>query len=127
MTIIDGIYGYVQGLNVQAIHPHRLALLFGILSVGSLRNMECGLSEINATRYHVLACSAISLAPIISEASCVTVQAIFTIHAFLASKIRGASEENWLLVGIMTRLGHRVSCLRTFSSLYLSLCTDWSP
>lgn len=108
LSVINPVYGYSQIPTVESIHPHRLALLFGILSLASLQKVGCGLRDLSAKRYYILACSAISLAPIISEASCATIQAIFTCHTFLHSSDRGASEENWLLSGIMSRLAYRV-------------------
>lgn len=127
-TIIDQIYNYPQVPTVESIHPHRLSLLFGILSLASLRSMNDALSDINATRYHILACSALSLAPILSEASCVTIQAMFTCHTFLYTSVRGASEENWLLLGMMARLGYRVRLHPLLQPPGVTDCIlDWSP
>ena len=60
-------------------------------------------------RYHALSCAALSLAPIISEAMCATVQALFLSNAFLFTTVRVASEECWILVGLCGRLAYRVS------------------
>lgn len=62
-----------------------------------------------AERYHAMSCAAISLAPIISEAMCATIQALFLCNAFLFTSVRVASEECWLIVGLCGRLSYRVS------------------
>ena len=105
--IYDRIYGYNEVPNLDYIHPHKLAVFFGVLSLG-VRRIDAA-DTIQSERYHALSCAALSLAPLISEAMCATIQALYIANAFLYTTVRVASEECWLLVGLCGRLSYRVS------------------
>ena len=109
--LVDAIYGQGNTTSVERIHPHRLAAFLAVLAIGTQRSVEfstpAGLN-LNAERYYVLTCAALSLAPIITEAMCATVQAMFLINCYLVSNTRKACEESWLTIGLMARLAVRV-------------------
>ena len=107
VDIFDRIYGYGDVPRLEYIHPHQLAVFFGVMSMGVVRVDTSDFMQ--AERYHALSCAALSLAPIISEAMCATVQALFLSNAFLFTTVRVASEECWILVGLCGRLAYRVS------------------
>lgn len=109
MDICDRMYGCNEIPTLDYIHPHKLAVFFGIMSLGVMRIDAA--DTIQSKRYHTLSCAALSLAPIISEAMCATIQALYLANAFLFTTVHVASEECWLLVGLCGRLGYRVSAL----------------
>ena len=122
--LIDKIYGPTNMPSLGNIHPHRLALFFGIMAIGHQRSVEfatAGGLNLNAERYYVLACAALSLAPIIAEAMCATVQALFLVLCYLGCGTRRACEESWLLIGVMARVGFRVRSRLIAISVYRDL------
>lgn len=76
------------------------------MSLG-VTNVEA-IDSTRAERYHALSCAALSLAPILSEAMCATIQALFLCNAFLDTNARVASEECWIMVGLCGRLAYAV-------------------
>lgn len=116
--LIDKIYGPAHMPTLSNIHPHRLALFFGIMAIGHQRSVDfatAGGLNLNAERHYVLACAALSLAPIIAEAMCATVQALFLILCYLGCGSRRGCEESWLLIGIVARVGFRVCCCQSLA------------
>ena len=105
--ILDSIYGPSDYRTVDHIHPHRLAVFFGLMATGVSRSFEPDAMQ-QAERYHVLACAALSLTPLIAEAMTATIQAVFLINAFLCTTILVSVEESWLLIGLCARLAYRV-------------------
>ena len=106
--------------SVGSIHPHRLALFFGIMAIGHQRSIDFATANgvnLNAERYYVVTCAALSLAPMIAEAMCATVQALFLVMSYLGCGTRRGCEESWLLIGMMARVAFRVRGTTTDSSL----------
>lgn len=109
--VMDKIYGQSNMPSVERVHPHRLALFLAVLAIGHQRSVSFnagGGINLNAERYHVLACAALSLAPVIAEAMCATIQALYCINCFLGCGARRTCEESWLLIGLMARIAFRV-------------------
>ena len=111
--LIDKIYDTSSEPNAGGVHPHRLALFFAILAIGHQRSADFATSaggglNLSAERYYVLACAALSLAPLAAEAMTASVQALFLILCYLGCGTRRGCEESWLLIGIMARVGLRV-------------------
>ncbi|KAJ3527260.1 hypothetical protein NM688_g8153 [Phlebia brevispora] len=118
MDIFDRIYGYGEVPCLNYIHPHKLAVFFAVMALGVMRIATA--DTMQAERYHVLSCAALSLVPVISEAMCATIQALFLINAFLFTTVRVASEESWLLVGLCGRLSYRIGLHRDGTHFNLS-------
>lgn len=121
---MESIYGPSNVPSVEHIHPHKLAVFLGILAIGHQRSVDFETPQglnLNAERYYVLSCAALSLAPIMAEAMCATVQALFLIDRYVWSSTRRACEELWLLIGVMARVALRVSRRRIGYHLVPSL------
>ncbi|KAJ3528064.1 hypothetical protein NM688_g8044 [Phlebia brevispora] len=101
--ILPRVYGASDVPTVDHIHPHRLSVFFGVMAIGASLSFEPNACP-QAGKYYILACSALSLAPLISEAMVPTIQALFLINAFLHSNNRASAEESWLLTGLSGRL-----------------------
>lgn len=108
--ILDRIYCVPDSPSVDHIHPHRLSVFFSVMAIGVSRSFEPTAVQ-QAEMYYVLACSALSLCPLISEAMVATVQAVFLVNAFLCTSTRVSTEESWLLIGLCGRLAFRVGIL----------------
>ncbi|KAG2011562.1 hypothetical protein CC2G_011664 [Coprinopsis cinerea AmutBmut pab1-1] len=65
-------------------------------------------SDLAARTYSALARAAFSLDPILVEATCATVQALFLIVRFIYNADRDRNEERWLITGLNCRLAHMV-------------------
>ena len=89
------------------------------MAIGAALNFEPNACD-QAGGFYILACSALSLTPIIAEAMVPTIQAIFLIKAFLHNSNRVSAEESWLLTGLIGRLVFRVSVSLTKLSVSLS-------
>ncbi|KIP10047.1 hypothetical protein PHLGIDRAFT_125875, partial [Phlebiopsis gigantea 11061_1 CR5-6] len=115
--LIDEIYGTSGEPNAGGVHAHRLALFFAILAIGHQRSVDFttsaggGLNR-SAERYYVLACAALSLAPLIAEAMAASVQTLFLVLCYLGCGTRRGCEESWLLIGVMARVGFRIGLHR---------------
>ncbi len=105
--VLDRMYDFGEIPNLDRLHPHRLAIFFGVMAIGASRSFEIAAAA-QAERYYVLACATLSLAPIIAEAMCATIQALYVINSFLFIMARSSSEESWLIVGLCGRLAYRV-------------------
>lgn len=105
--VLDRMYDFGEIPNLDRLHPHRLAIFFGVMAIGASRSFEIAAAA-QAERYYVLACATLSLAPIIAEAMCATIQALYVINSFLFIMARASSEESWLIVGLCGRLAYRV-------------------
>ncbi len=115
--ILQRIYGFPRVPSVGQVHPHRLAVFFGVMAIGASLSFEPNASDQGGS-FYVLACSALSLVPMIAEAMVPTIQAIFLIKAYLHNSNRVSAEESWLLTGLIGRLVFRVSAsLLKFSVL----------
>jgi hypothetical protein len=122
--IIDKIYKQSNMPNIELIHPHKLALFLAVMMIGTQHSVEfatLGGLNLNAERYYVLTCAALSLAPIIAEGMCATVQALFLVNCHLYSNSREGNEESWLIIGIMARIALKVCRLFRFSDCCPSL------
>lgn len=105
--VLQRIYGPPGAPSVGQVHPHRLAVFFGVMAIGTALDFEPNACD-QAGGFYILACSALSLAPMIAEAMVPTIQAVFLIKAFLHNSNRVSAEESWLLTGLIGRLVFRV-------------------
>ncbi|EKM49978.1 uncharacterized protein PHACADRAFT_213749 [Phanerochaete carnosa HHB-10118-sp] len=113
--LIGSIYGSSNVPSVEHVHPHKLAVFLGILAIGHQRSVDFETSQglnLNAERYYVLSCAALCLTPIMAEAMCATVQALFLVDRYVWSSTRRACEELWLLIGVMARVALRIGLHR---------------
>ncbi|KAF7973743.1 hypothetical protein HWV62_14322 [Athelia sp. TMB] len=102
-TIIAPLYATSQVASIGAIHPHQLSVFFAVMASGALWDDHPS-AKILAHQYHVLSRAALSLKPIIFDASTATVQAIFTIIRFLHISDLTAGEERWILGSTCTKM-----------------------
>lgn len=111
MEIFD--YIYLPGRetpSLEIVDPHQLALFFSILAHGALFARNSVSAPTNTQeRYHVLACSALSLAPITRGVTLSTIQALFSIIRFLYHSVKATDEENCLLSSLAFRAAQMVS------------------
>ncbi|EAU90302.2 hypothetical protein CC1G_12055 [Coprinopsis cinerea okayama7 len=107
-NILDVIYANGQR-SLDHIHSHRVSVFFSILANGAVFDQqEEKTSDLAARTYSALARAAFSLDPILVEATCATVQALFLIVRFIYNADRDRNEERWLITGLNCRLAHMI-------------------
>ncbi|KAF8159717.1 hypothetical protein B0H34DRAFT_655640, partial [Crassisporium funariophilum] len=105
-TILEPIYG--GGFPTPAfIHPHRLSVFFIILANGLMVEPHASSMKI-AQHYYALSRAALSMESMVSEATCATIQALFSMIRYLYIADRTATEERWLITGITARIAQTV-------------------
>lgn len=102
-SILNPLYGGAM----ETLDAHQLSVFFIVLASGVLFDSNPLLSAL-AERYHLLARAAFSQEPISKFATCVSVQALFSIILYSYFHDRSANEERWLLVGLCARIAQRV-------------------
>jgi hypothetical protein len=107
-NIMNPIYGSTGDANIDTLHPHRLSVFFILLATGVLYENH-PTSLILAEQYHALARAALSLEPIVNEATCAAVQALFMMIWYIYSSDRSNNETRWLLAGVCCRMAQAVS------------------
>jgi hypothetical protein len=107
-NIISPIYGNAGIANLDTIHSHRLSVFFILLASGCTYDSQPS-ATLRAEQYYALSRAALSLDPILQEATCATVQALFMMVRFIYNTDRTSNETRWILTGLCTRVAHIVS------------------
>lgn len=90
------------------IHSHQIALIFAVLAIGAFHSSEEN-RDATAEKYYHLACAALSLDPIMKEASSTTLQTLFVMMHYHNCRDNPGCERRWLLGGILYRMTYSVS------------------
>lgn len=108
-TVICPIYGTSDNGSVSfdSIHSHHIAVFFVVLASG-VYYAQHPQALVESQQYHALARAALSIDPMMREATCATVQALFMIMRFVYISDRTSSEERWLLSGLVARVSQIV-------------------
>lgn len=105
--ILEPLYGHFAP-NLDRIHSHALSVFFILLASGRLYDSMPSTLFI-AEQYYALARAALSLDPILNEATCWTVQALFMSIGYIFQSNRTSNEARWLLTGLTARAAQIVS------------------
>jgi hypothetical protein len=106
---MDPIYGTTGIPSLNTIHSHKLSVFFIVLANGALYDETPGENtHLLAARYHNLARAALSLDPMLTDATVATCEALFMIIRFLFNSDRSANEERWLVTGLAARVAQMV-------------------
>lgn len=112
-TFMDPIYGTTGIPSLDTIHSHKLAVFFTVLANGALYDESSGESiHWLAARYNHLARAAISLDPMLADATVATCEALFMLIRFLFNSDRSANEERWLITGLAARVAQMIGLQR---------------
>ncbi|KAJ3568149.1 hypothetical protein NP233_g5908 [Leucocoprinus birnbaumii] len=94
--------------------PHKLALLFMVLAIGSLMNTALPAYNLEAEKYHQLARAALFQTSIFDAPTLHAVQALYlmTFYLFLADRHGTASGARWAIMGIAVKVGQSIGLHR---------------
>ena len=107
---MDPIYGSTGIPSTNIIHSHKLSVFFIVIANGALYHEESGeQAHWLSARYHQLARAALSLDPMLADASVATCEALFMMIRYLFNSDRSANEERWLITGLVARVAQMVS------------------
>lgn len=112
INILTPLYFAPGFTTLNTIHAHKLAVFFMAMGDGVLYDSSPD-SAYLSEQYHALAQAAISIEPLLIEATSATVQALFMMFRFIYNSDRKSNEARWILTGLCGRLAQSVS----FSSL----------
>ena len=122
--ILTPVYAYVeladlmkdqpQTENVETfpISPHRLAVFFFILAIGSLVDVTLPPGNIQAEGFFELGKACLALNNMFDTPELATLQALFLVHMFClhgSFRLRYSPEAAWSVMGLCARLTLRVS------------------
>ncbi|KAI5124204.1 hypothetical protein M0805_005054 [Coniferiporia weirii] len=101
-----------NGLTIgESLHAHEVALIYLILAMGSHLGEDDNGRAVGEKFYH-LACAALSLNPIMKEATSTTLQALFVMVQYFNCIDSPSCERRWLVAGIMFRLSYIIGLQR---------------
>ena len=116
--ILTPIYTYLESVDSRQdqpaeavpISPHRLAILFFILAIGSLVDITLPPCSIQAEDCFELGKACLALSNVFVTPELGTLQALFLLYIYyLHGNPRYSPETGWSILGLCTRLVHRVS------------------
>lgn len=96
------------------MHAHQIAVIYLVLAIGAHISEDAD-GKTEGEKYYLLACAAMSLSPIIKEATSASLQALFAMVQYFNCVDSPACERRWLLSGVMYRLAYSVSPLKYIS------------
>lgn len=114
MNILTPLYFAPGFVTLNAIHAHKLAVFFMTMGDGVLHDSSPD-SAYLAEQYHALAQAAISIEPLLMEATSATVQALFMMFRFIYNSDRKSNEARWILTGLCIRLAQSIGLHRDSS------------
>lgn len=111
-TLLDVLLSVANGTIIgDQLHAHQVALIYLVLALGShLGDDHDG--QLCGEKYFLLACAALSINPIVKEATTTTVQALFVMVQYFNCVDSPSCERRWLLAGIMYRLSYSIGLQR---------------
>ncbi|KAK0467253.1 fungal-specific transcription factor domain-containing protein [Desarmillaria tabescens] len=93
----------------EAINSHSLALLFMVLAMGALMDLELPAHSPEAIQYYQLAKAALSINSVFEEQSIPGIQALFIMCHFM---FWNDTEARWVMMGIIVKLAQSVGLHR---------------
>ncbi|KAK0202815.1 fungal-specific transcription factor domain-containing protein [Desarmillaria ectypa] len=93
----------------EAINSHSLALLFMVLAMGALMDLELPAHSPEAMQYYQLAKAALSINSVFEEQSIPGIQALFIMCHFM---FWNDTEARWVMMGIVVKLAQSVGLHR---------------
>ena len=92
----------------DGFHAHEIACIFLVMAIGSHFSGEPNGRE-NGEKYYLLGCAAMSLTPLVKEATSTTIQGLFVMVQYFNCIDNPGCERRWLLSSVMFRLAYSVS------------------
>ncbi|KAF9258728.1 hypothetical protein L218DRAFT_964266 [Marasmius fiardii PR-910] len=116
MEIYSQFYGQQVQPSVDSDPqlPHRLAVMFMILAIGSLMDSSLPSYNIDAEKYHQLARAALFQSPFLDAPTISAVQALFlmTYYLFIADRHGTGSGARWAIMGLAVKLAQSIGLHR---------------
>ncbi|KAK7466490.1 hypothetical protein VKT23_005212 [Stygiomarasmius scandens] len=113
-TVLKPIYRLNGMASLDIVHSHHIAVFFSVLAAAVMFESDPSSPSL-ARHYFALAKAAISLEPINQEATCATIQAMFTMVRYYYNSDRASNEMRWMLMGLCTRIALRIGLHRDSS------------
>ncbi|KAK0457651.1 uncharacterized protein EV420DRAFT_1546715 [Desarmillaria tabescens] len=108
MNILTPLYFAPGFTTLETIHAHKLAVFFMAMGDGVLYDSSPD-SAYLSEQYHALAQAAMSIEPLLMEATSATVQALFMMFRFIYNSDRKSNETRWILAGLCGRIAQSVN------------------
>lgn len=107
--LFDVLLQSTRGLTVgEKLHAHQLAVIYLVLALGSILSEDPN-DRAESQKYHLLASAAMSMSPIVKEATSPAVEALFLMIQYFNHVDSPACDRQWLCSGVMLRLAYSVS------------------
>ncbi|KAI0321021.1 fungal-specific transcription factor domain-containing protein [Amylostereum chailletii] len=108
---------FISENEILAPVSHRLALMFMVLSIGSLMDARLPIYNVEAEKYHQLARAALFQTSIFDEPTLAAVQVLFLMsyYLFLADRHGAKSGSRWAIMGLTVKLAQTIGLHRDSS------------
>lgn len=98
------------GVTLDEVPPHRLAVLFGIFSIGSLMDLTLKPDNVESRRYYQLILASLSLRSIFDSPEMATVQSVMLMAHYHSIAGRKSYQDScWMLCCVGSKLAQSVS------------------
>ncbi|KAI0321025.1 fungal-specific transcription factor domain-containing protein [Amylostereum chailletii] len=109
-AIFIRVYEPQVSLELDTIQSHRVAVIYMMLAIGALMDLERPAYSYDANHYYQLARAALAVDSVFEEQSIPAIQALVLMaHYMFFAEIHGP---RWALMGIVVKLAHSVSLHR---------------
>ncbi|KIY52929.1 hypothetical protein FISHEDRAFT_69385 [Fistulina hepatica ATCC 64428] len=101
--------------TVELVVAHKLSLMYMVLAIGSLMDVELPAYNLEAEKYHQLARASLFLAPFIDEPTVHAIQALFLMcfYLFIADRQNGTrAGSRWVIMGIAVKMAQSIGLHR---------------
>ncbi|KAL5537067.1 hypothetical protein ACEPAF_890 [Sanghuangporus sanghuang] len=110
--LFEVLLGSTQGLTVgEKLHSHQLAVIYLVLAIGSILSEDVN-DRAESEKYYLAACAAMSISPIVKEATGAAVEALFLMVQYFNRIDSPACDRQWLWSGVMFRLAYSIGLQR---------------
>lgn len=106
--------------SITDLSPRRLALIFMVLAVGCLVDLERVPNHPDSERYHCLARASLCEVPVMEDTNVETITVLFyeIWYLLMFSDKKKAAGYAWGLMGLTAKLAQSVSCFLTNRMIY---------
>ncbi|KIM82925.1 hypothetical protein PILCRDRAFT_783847 [Piloderma croceum F 1598] len=106
-TIIGQIYATNPPATDDKLHPHYLAILFSILAIGTLLDLDRPPFSPEAAHYYQLGRAALSLKSVLEEQSITAIRALLLMFHYML--VGNVESSRWVTMGLIAKLAHSVT------------------
>jgi hypothetical protein len=113
-TFFPNLVHHCYTTSLEELSPRRLALLFMLIAIGSLLDLNRPLNSTDSEKYHTLARAALCEISVLEDTTVETITALYYELWFLLmfSEKRKSTSQAWAIMGLTTKLAQSIGLHR---------------